>query len=67
MFHGTGASGEMGVRMLWQWPDMMLQMVNLVRLYVGLKNKKGMITLLGLYCRPPSSQCELEQICQEII
>lgn len=39
MFHGTGASGEMGVRMLWQWPDM-LRMVNLVRLYVGLKNKR---------------------------
>ncbi|XP_062920044.1 uncharacterized protein LOC134354760 isoform X1 [Mobula hypostoma] len=36
-------------------------------LWVELRNRKGMATLMGLYYRPPNSQRELEeQICREI-
>ena len=37
-------------------------------LWVELRNRKGMVTLVGVYYRPPNSQRELEeQICREIV
>ena len=36
-------------------------------IWVELRNKKGEITLTGLYYRPPNSQREIEdQICKEM-
>lgn len=50
-----------------QWTEMISLRVHPLRLWMELRNKKGIFTLLGVYFRSPNSNRKIEQlICQEI-